>query len=86
MFGAGDIRRNVLLKFVRLCTETPCLCPSEGRQCDGRKLTKTYVIELAIKSPCSRLLRTHKHLYEYLFSYKDGSDCEISGDKSPFLT
>ena len=25
IFRAGDIRRNVLLKFIRLCMETPCL-------------------------------------------------------------
>ena len=29
MFRAGDIRRNVLLKFISLCMEAPCLCPSE---------------------------------------------------------
>ena len=50
MFRAGDIRRNVLLKFIRLCIETPCLCPSEGHKYGGRKLTKTYVIEFSIKS------------------------------------
>ena len=32
MFRARDIRRNVLLKFIR---------PSEGHKYDGRKLTKT---------------------------------------------
>ena len=30
IFRAGDIRRNVLLKFITLCMETPCLCPSKG--------------------------------------------------------
>ena len=30
MYRAGDIRRNVLLKFIRLCMETPCLCPSNS--------------------------------------------------------
>ena len=44
IFRAGDIRRNVLLEFIRLCMETPCLCPSEGHKYGGRKLTKTYVI------------------------------------------
>ena len=73
-FRAGDIRRSVLLKFIRLCMETPSLCPSEGHKYGGRKLTKT----------CSRLLRAHKLLYEYLFSYRDCSDCEISADKSLF--
>ena len=37
MFRAGDIRRNVLLKFIRLCMETTCLCPSEGHKYGGRK-------------------------------------------------
>ena len=53
MFRAGDVRRNVLLKFIRLRVETPCLCPSEGHKYGGRKLTKTYVIEFSIKSPKS---------------------------------
>ena len=51
MFRAGDIRRNVLLKFIRLCMETPCLCPSQGHKYGGRKLTKTYVIEFCYKKP-----------------------------------
>ena len=50
IFRAGDIRRNVLLKFIRLCMETPRWCPSEGHKYGGRKLTKTDVIEFAIKS------------------------------------
>ena len=50
MFRAGDIRRNVLLKFIRLCMEMPRLCLSEGHKYGGRKLTETYVIEFAIKS------------------------------------
>ena len=52
-FCVGDIRRNVVLKFIRLCMETPCLCPSEGHKYGGRKLTKTYVIEFSIKNPKS---------------------------------
>ena len=48
MFRAGDIRGNVLLKFIRLCMETPCLCP---HKCGGRKLTKTYVTEVCYKKP-----------------------------------
>ena len=50
MFRAGDIRANVLLKFIRLCVEMPHLCPSEGHKYGDRKLTKTYVIEFAVKS------------------------------------
>ena len=48
-FCAGDIQRHVLLKFIRLCMETPCLCPSEGHKYGSRKLTK-HVIEFATKS------------------------------------
>ena len=33
MFRAGDIRRNVLLKFTRLCMETPCLCVLLEKAC-----------------------------------------------------
>ena len=51
MFRVGDIRRNVLLKFIRLCTETPCLCPSQGHKYGGRKLTKTCIIEFCYKKP-----------------------------------
>ena len=51
MFLAGDIRRNVLLKFIRLCMETPCLCPSQGHKYGGQKLTKTYVIDFCYKKP-----------------------------------
>ena len=49
MFRAGNNRRNVLVKFIRLCMETPCLCPSEGHKYGGRKLEK-QVIEFALKS------------------------------------
>ena len=80
MFRAGDIPRNVLLKFIRLCKETPCLGASEGHKYGGRKLTKTC------HRACSCLLWAHKHLREYLFSYKDCSDCKISAHKSLFLS
>ena len=79
--SCGRYSRNVLLKFVRLF----CLCPSEGHKYGGRKQTETYVIEFCYKKASSRLLRAHKHLYEYLFSYKDCSDCKISADVT-FLT
>ena len=48
--------------------ETPCLCPSEGHKYGGRKLTKNMSSSLLSKA-CSRLLRAHKVLYEYLFPY-----------------
>ena len=61
--------------------ETPCLCPSEGHKYGDRKLTKTDVIASLVSKACSRLLRV---LHEYLYSYRDCSDCEISADKSLF--
>ena len=51
MFRAGDIRGNVLLKFIKLCMEKPRLCPSEGHKYGGRKLTKTNAIEFCYKKP-----------------------------------
>ena len=57
MFRAGDIRRNVLLKFMRLRVETPRLCPCEGQKYVDRKLTKKYVIEFAVKKPVVVFLR-----------------------------
>ena len=44
MFRSGDIRRNVLLKFIRLCMEAPCLCLS-------KRQTKTHVIQFWYKKP-----------------------------------
>ena len=41
MFRAGDIRRNVLIKFIRICMETPCLGPSEGHKYGAWKLPKS---------------------------------------------
>ena len=63
--------------------EMPCLCPSEGHKYGGQKLTKTNY-RACDKKACSHPLRAHKHLHEYLFSYKDCSDCKISVDKSLF--
>ena len=40
-----DIRKNVLPKFIRLCMETPCLCPFEGQKYGRRKPTETSVFE-----------------------------------------
>jgi len=30
VFHSRVFRRSVSLKFIELCMETPCLCPSEG--------------------------------------------------------
>ena len=39
VFHSGVIRRSVPSKFIELCMETPCLCPSEGHKHGGRKAT-----------------------------------------------
>ena len=48
--------------------------------------TLQHMSSTLLKQACSRLLRAHKHLHEYLLLCKDRSDCEISADKSLFLT
>ena len=35
-----DIRKNVLPKFIKLCMETPCLCPFQGHKYGRWKPTK----------------------------------------------
>ena len=40
MFHLRDIRKTVLPKFIKLCMETPCLCPFEGHKYGRRKPTE----------------------------------------------
>ena len=42
-----DIRKNVLPKFIKLCMETPCLCPFQGHKYGRRKPTETSVFEFS---------------------------------------
>ena len=44
-----DIRKNVLPKFIKLCMETPCLCPFQGYKygCQKLKSTETFVFEFS---------------------------------------
>ena len=44
-----DTRENVLSKFIKLCTETPCWCPFEGHKYGGRKATETSAFEFSYK-------------------------------------
>ena len=50
VFHLRVIRRSVPTKFIELCMETPCLCPSEGHKHGGRKVTETSVIEFSIET------------------------------------
>ena len=45
VFHSRVIRRSMPPKFIELCMETPCLCPSEGHKHGGRNVTETSVIE-----------------------------------------
>ena len=49
VFHSYIICRSVSLKFIELCMETPCLCPSEEHKHGGRKVTETSVTEFAIE-------------------------------------
>ena len=42
-----DIQKNVLPKFIKLCMETPCLCPFQGHKYGHRKPTETSVFEFS---------------------------------------
>ena len=55
-----DIRKNVLPKFIKLCMETPCLCPFEGHKYGRRKPTETSVFEfsyLCVNSSLEELIK-----------------------------
>ena len=45
VFYSHVICRSVSPKFIGLCMETPCLCPSEGHKYGGCKVTETPVTE-----------------------------------------
>ena len=50
IFLMRDMRRNVLPKFMKICMETPCWCPSVWHEHGGRKPTETSVTEFCYKS------------------------------------
>ena len=55
-----DIRKNVLPKFIRLCMETPCLCPFQRHKYGRRKTTGTSVFEfsyLCVNSSLEKLIK-----------------------------
>ena len=54
-----DIRENVLPKFLKLCMETPRLCPFPGPKYGRRKPTETTVFEfsyLCVNSSLEKLI------------------------------
>ena len=46
VFHLHVLHRSESTKFIELCIETPCLCPSEGHKHGGRKAIKTSVTEV----------------------------------------
>ena len=44
-FSSTRYFQSVSLRFIELCMETPCLCPSEGHKHGGRKVKETSVTE-----------------------------------------
>ena len=49
-FHSRVICKSVSPKFRELCMETPCLSPSEGHKCGGRKVTETSVTEFCYRN------------------------------------
>ena len=55
-----DIRKTVLPKFIKLCMETPCLCPFQGHKYGRRKPTDASVFEfsyLLVNSSLEELIK-----------------------------
>ena len=48
VFHSRVICKSVSPKFIELCMETPCLCPSEGHKHGGRNVTETSVTEFVL--------------------------------------
>ena len=60
IFHMRDIRKNVLPKFIKLCMETPCLCPFQGHKYGCRKPTETSVFEFSYQCVNSSLVKVIK--------------------------
>ena len=56
VFHSRAIHKSVSPKFIELCMETPCLCPSEGHKHGGRNVKKHLSLSFAIEMKyfCSR--------------------------------
>ena len=62
----GDIRKNVLPKFIKLCMKTPRLCAFQGHKYGRRKPTETSVFEfsyLCVNSSREELTKIKKNIY-----------------------
>ena len=62
-----DIRKNVLPKFIKLCMETPYLCPFQGHKYGRRKPTETSAVEFSYLCVNSSLEELIKIKVIYLF-------------------
>ena len=64
------IRKNVLPKFIKLCMETPCLCPFQGNKYGRRKPTETSVFDfccLCMNSLLEELIKINIILIQGMF-------------------
>ena len=76
-----DIRKNVLPKFIKLCMETPCLCPFQGHKYGRRKPTETSVFEFSYLYVNSSLAELTK--IKAILNYSKTRNVQIA--KSPII-
>ena len=79
-----DMRRNVLPKFIEICMEPPCWCPSGWVPTWGRKLIETTVTEFCYKSVNLSLEKLKNIKIIPFFKYKKRSTLgkkEVTLDK-----
>ena len=74
IFHTRDIRKKVLLKFVKLCLKTPYWCSLEGRKYGRLKPTKTSVFSYkCLKSTLDELIK----IYYLMFILRKGMSIEF---------
>ena len=76
IFHMRDIWENVLPKFIKLCMETPCLCPFEGHKHGCRKPTMCFLVFPLVREFIA--WESHKGLKWYLFWDKECSDSKVN--------
>ena len=79
VFHLRVLQRSEPPKFIELCVETPCLCPSGGHKHGGRKVTKTSVIEF-----CYSRAPTHENKCVFSCAFSSSFDLRASLFREPF--
>ena len=90
VFNSRAIRRSVSSKFIEICMETPCWCPSGWAPTwpqtnSGRKPTETSVTEFCYKS-VNLSLEELKNIKIILFPIQETVEIAKLPDISHFLT